>query len=79
MSLDTTGLASNEPLWARLEIRAEDPLRKGSALGSSVNESGISLITPLIDLFSRPAGSQPHWELNYDSFTLDQLQHTRGS
>jgi hypothetical protein len=77
MSLDTTGLSGNQPLWARLEIRAEDPLRKGSVLGGSVNESGISLISPLIDLFSRPPGSQPYWVLNYDAFTLDQLQHTR--
>ena len=78
MSLDTTGLSGSEPLWARLEIRAEDPPREGSILGGSVTSSGISL-TPLIDLFSRPAGSQPHWELDYDAFTLDQLKHTRGS
>jgi hypothetical protein len=77
MSLDTTGLSGNEPLWARLEIRAEDPLRKGSALGGSVNESGISLLAPLIDLLSRPPGSQPFWQLDYDAFTLDQLQRTR--
>ena len=79
MSLDTTGLADNEPLWARLEILAEDPLRKGSPLGGSLNESGISLLTPLIDLFSRPPGSQPRLELDYDAFTLDQLKHTRGT
>lgn len=78
MSLDTTGLPDNEPLWARLEIRAEDPPREGSLLEGSVSSAGISL-TPLIDLFSRPAGSQPHWELDYDAFTLDQLKHTRGS
>jgi hypothetical protein len=77
MSLDTTGLADNEPLWARLEILAEDPLRKGSPLGSSVNDSGISLLSPLIDMFSRSPGSQPRVELDYDAFTLDQLKHTR--
>lgn len=78
MSLDTTGLSGSEPLWARLEIRAEDPPREGSVLGGSVNQSGISLI-PLIDLFSRPAGLQPNWTLEDDAFTLDQLKHTRGS
>ncbi len=78
MSLDTSGLSGSEPLWARVEILAEDPLRKSTAvLGSSVNQSGISLITPLIELFSRQPGSQPYFELNYDAFTLDQLQHTR--
>lgn len=78
MSLDTTGLSDKETLWARLEIQPEDPQREGSLLGSSVNSAGISL-TPLIELLSRPPGSQPRMELNYDAFTLDQLKHTRGS
>ncbi len=78
MSLDTTGLSDHETLWARLEIQAEDAQRQGSVLESSVNSAGISL-TPLIELLSRPAGSQPRLELNYDAFTLDQLKHTRGS
>jgi hypothetical protein len=79
MSLDTTGLSASEPLWAQLEIRAEPQPRDGSLLGDSVNSSGISLIAGLIDIFSRPAGSQPHWTLEYPQFTLDQLKHTRGS
>jgi hypothetical protein len=82
MSLDTTGLSGSEPLWARLEIRAEDPLRDGSWLGDSVNSSGISpatLIATLIEIFGRPAGSQPHWTLDYPQFTLDSLKSTRGS
>lgn len=79
MSLDTTGLSGNEPLWARLEIRAEDPPRDGNWLGDSVNSSGISLISSLIEIFGRPAGSQPHWTLDYPQFTLDSLKSTRGS
>ncbi len=79
MSLDTTGLSSSETLWARLDILAQDPQRDGNILSGSVNSSGISLLNPLIDLFSRPSGSQPQWHLDYDAFTLDQLKHTRGS
>jgi|SRR5271156_4190981 len=79
MSLDTTGLSGTEPLWARLEIRAEDPPRDGSPFGDSVNSSGISLTT-LIEIFGRPAGSQQHWELDSPpAFTLNELKPTRGS
>ncbi|HEY1759613.1 MAG TPA: hypothetical protein VGG72_29840 [Bryobacteraceae bacterium] len=77
MSLDTTGLSGNEPLWARLEIRAEEPPRDGSPWGDSVNSAGISL-PALIEIFGRPAGGQPHWTLDYPQFTLDSLRPTRG-
>jgi len=77
MSLDTTGLSGGEPLWARLEISAEDPPRDGSILGS-VSDSGISLGS-LIDFFSRTGGLQTHLKLDYPAFTLDQLKSTRGS
>ena len=79
MSLDYTGLSGSEPLWARLEIRAEDPARDGSMFGDSVNSSGISLITSLVEIFGRQAGSQQHWTLDYPQFTLDSLKSTRGS
>lgn len=75
MSLDTTGLSDTEPLWARLEIRAEPP-RDGGILGDSVNSSGISL-TSLVELFARPAGSQPNWTLDYPAFTLASLKRAR--
>lgn len=78
MGLDTTGLPGNEPLWARLDIRVEDPPRDGGLLGDSVSSSGISL-TSLIDFMSRPGGSQPQKTLEYPAFTLDQLKSTRGS
>ena len=41
-----------------------------------VNSTGISLI-PLIDFFSHQPGQHSSWVLDYDSFTLDQLKHTR--
>lgn len=79
MKLDTTGLSGTEPLWAQLEIRAEDPPRDGGILGNSVSSSGISL-TPLIDIFSRPPGSQKAITLEYPpAFTLNQLKSSRGS
>ncbi len=63
MTMDLPGVNPNEPLWVRLEIRAEDG-KNGSLFGrgarGSVNESGISL-TGLIDLFSRPPQQQSHW------------------
>lgn len=75
MSLDTTGLSGTEPLWARLEIVAQDPPRDGSLLGDSVSEHGISL-GALVEFFGRSPGSKPIM-LEYPQFTLDQLKHTR--
>jgi hypothetical protein len=77
MSLDTTGLSGSEPLWARLEIRAEDPPRGRRPWGDSVNSAGFSL-PALIEILGSPAGAQPHWTLDYPQFTLDSLKPTRG-
>ena len=61
MSPDLTGSPSTEPLWVRLEIRAQEG-KEGALFGrGNINESGISL-TGLIDIFSRPAqAQQSHW------------------
>ena len=76
MSLDTSGLSGSEPLWARLEIRAEEP--HDGLLGDSVNSSGISLLPTLIEILGKPAGSQPNWTLDYPpAFTLDSLKRLR--
>jgi len=79
MSMDLAGLSGNEPFWARLEIRAEVPLRDSGLFGrGSVSESGISLAS-LIDIFSRPPqAEQPHWTLTSPRLTLDELRK-RGS
>ena len=60
--MDMTGVAANEPLWARLEIRAQDGKEAGLPFGrGNITDSGISL-TSLIEIFSRPAATaQPHW------------------
>jgi hypothetical protein len=78
MSLDTSGLSGSEPLWARLEIRAEDPARDGNWIDHSVNQSGISLLPFLTEFLGRPGPSQPV-TLESEQFTLDQMKSTRGS
>ena len=85
MSMDVSGVSESEPLWVRLEIRAEDgkdgPLFGGTGARGSVNESGISL-TGLIELFSKPPQQQSHWG-PYESgpFTLEEVKRNirRGS
>jgi hypothetical protein len=81
MTLDTTGLSNSEPIWTLLDIRAEEPVRDGGLFGrGEIGESGISLFTPLIEVFSRPARSQqPHWTFKRGPETLDQVARTRGS
>jgi hypothetical protein len=82
MAIDVGGVGPTEPLWVRLEIRAEDG-RDGPLFGrGSVNESGLSL-TSLIELFSQPARrEQSHWgPFDMGPFTLEELKRSarRGS
>ena len=81
MSPDLTGFSSAEPLWVRLEIRAQTG-KDGLLFGrGSINEKGVSL-TSLIEIFSRPPQSQqPHWgPFQVGPFTIDELRHrARGS
>jgi hypothetical protein len=79
MTLDTggLGLSGSDIIWTQLEIRAEDTPREGSLFGrGDIGESGISL-TPLIEVFSRPARSQqPHWTFNRGPETLEHATHS---
>jgi hypothetical protein len=84
MSMDVTGMGDSEPLWVRLEIRAEDG-KDGGLFGrggrGSVSEAGISL-SNLIEIFSRPAQQQSHWgPYDIGPFTVDELKRSirRGS
>ncbi len=84
MSMDVTGMGDSEPLWVRLEIRAEDG-KDGGLFGrggrGSVSEAGISL-SSLIEIFSRPAQQQSHWgPYDIGPFTVDELKRSirRGS
>ena len=78
MSTDISGVRPDEPLWARLEIRAEEVKEAGLPFGrGSITDSGISL-TPLIEIFSRPAATtQPHWNIEAGPVTLDELRRGR--
>ena len=79
MAMDVSGLGANEPLWARLEIRAQDGKEDaGLPFGrGNITDSGISL-TSLIEVFSRPAATtQPHWSVEAGPVTLEQLRRVR--
>jgi len=79
MTMDITGIPTSEPLWARLEIRAQDPPRDGTApFGrGNITESGISL-NNLLAIFTRPPPSpQSHWEADVGPVTLDALRLRR--
>ena len=78
MSQDVSGVSANEPLWARLEIRAEDAKEGGLPFGrGNITDSGINL-TSLIEIFSRPAATaQPHWTVETGPVTLDELRRVR--
>ena len=72
--LDVSGIPANQPLWASMEIRAEDE-RESKLFGrENISEQGISL-TSLIERLSRPPkATQPHWELEAGPVTLEQLR-----
>lgn len=79
MSMDVTGVRDNEPLWARLEIRAQDGKEAGLPFGrGNITDSGISL-TSLIEIFSRLAATtQPHWgPIETGPVTLEELRRGR--
>jgi len=78
MSTDVTGVNTSEPLWARLEIRAQDGKEASLPFGrGNITDSGISL-TSLIEILSRPAATtQPHWTVETGPVTLDELRRGR--
>jgi hypothetical protein len=73
VQISTAGLAGDQPLWVRLEIRSDDR-DQPPVLG----DPGISL-TSLIEIFSRPArGAQPHWILEAGPLRLDDIKRSSG-
>ncbi|HEY2844835.1 MAG TPA: hypothetical protein VGJ09_14335 [Bryobacteraceae bacterium] len=78
MSMDVTGVGPKEPLWARLEIRAEDSKDSALPFGrGNITDSGINL-TSLIEVFSRPpAVTQAHFNVETGPVTLDELRRGR--
>jgi len=84
MAMDVSGVNGSDPLWLRLEIRAEDGKDGGLFARSgrgSVSDSGLSL-SSLIEIFSRPAQQQSHWgPYEVGPITLDEIKRSirRGS
>lgn len=70
---DLAELASDQPLWARMEIRAEERDRRLFGR-DNITDDGISL-TSLIEKFSRlPQTAQLRWILEEGPVTLAQLR-----
>jgi len=65
---------ADQPLWAKMEIRAED--EHGSSLfRGKLSENGISLTDYFVELFSgKPRAGQSHWEPEAGPVTLEQLR-----
>ena len=78
MATDVSGIAPNEPLWARLEIRAQDGKDAVQPFGrGNITDSGISL-TSLIEILSHPpAATQPRWQVDAGPLTLEELRRGR--
>ncbi len=79
MWMDTAGLGPTEPLWARLEIRAQEEARgSGTLFGKgNISDSGISL-NSLIEIFSRPPPApQDRWVTETGPLTLEELRARR--
>jgi hypothetical protein len=68
VSLSSSGLPADRPIWLRLEIRAQEPKEQGPGLG----DSSIGL-TQLIEIFSRAATQQKEnfWRLESGPIRLN--------
>jgi hypothetical protein len=70
LALPAAGLPPARPFWIRLEVRAEDPRERLTAVG----ETGISL-SRLIEIFSRPARDpQARWTEEAGPLRLADIQ-----
>ena len=80
MPMEVNGLKGTDPLWVRLEIRAEDGKESAPLISrGNLSEAGINL-KPLIELFSQPARQTQH-PITVDAgpMTLDEVRRSRGS
>ena len=75
LALGIDGVASDKPLWVKLEMRAEDARDQAAVVG----QSGIS-IARLIEVFSNPARAQQmRWEASVGPVRLADLKRERRS
>jgi len=74
MSMEVTGVANNQPLWAHMDIRADKERERRLFGRDDITDEGISL-NGLIEIFSKlPTTTQPHWSLDTGPVTLEQLR-----
>ncbi len=72
--LDLSGVAANQQLWARMDIRAEDE-RESRLFGrGNITDAGISLTSLIERLSMPPKATQPHWTVEAGPVTLEQLR-----
>ena len=72
--VDLNGVAANQPLWATMDIRAEEETEARLFSRRDISDAGISL-NGLIELFSKPSrATQAHWTLEAGPVTLEQLR-----
>lgn len=72
--LDLSGVGANQPIWARMEIRAQEERDSPLFSRDNITDAGISL-TSLIERLSKPPKStQLHWNLEAGPVTLEQLR-----
>ena len=72
MSMDVSGIPATQPLWARMEIRAQE--RDSGLFGGKISEDGVKL-TDLVEILGgKPRADQTRWELQAGPVTLEQLR-----
>ncbi len=70
LAVSTSGIAHDQPVWLRLDVRVADPKDPAEVMG----DSGVSL-SKLIDIFSRRArAEQQHWTLDQGPFRLGEVK-----
>jgi hypothetical protein len=74
MTQDMSGINPTQPLWTRVDIRAEDEKEARLFGRDSVSASGISLTGLIEKLSLPPKTAQPHWTLEAGPITWDQLR-----
>ena len=71
LTINRSELPSGKPFYLQLDLRVEDP-RDQTGL---VSETGISLVTALVDIFSRPVREkQAHWLLDSGPLRLEDIR-----
>jgi len=70
MSISSTGIAPDRPIWLRFDLRVADPREEAAIVG----EPGIN-ITRMIELFSRrPRPEQPQWTVDAGPLRLMDIR-----